>query len=164
MRCHLLFFYYPLFVSSFSKVTPIPSSIIAQYRNSKVGKNPVPGSKFDLSDSQLATNFEELTSIFSSPTVATSLVANSDGKILTFDLEMVERNMIVYEETLQLKAVPTVCRNPQLLAVKPENAIKAGEDAVVMSYVVAYTRDYGILLLAALFIALATKPILFFLH
>lgn len=67
-------------------------------------------------------------------------------------------NFAVYSEKYgEEKAIGLVTRNPFILSVPTTgygSAETAGGETMVMSYIIAYTRPFGKIFLAALFIAL----------
>lgn len=123
-------------------------------------KKPKANGPYDLTDNDIAACFQAFARVIGDESTALQMVATYPD-VLLVDAEKVRANLATYTGKWgEEKALGVVTRNPALLAIPTTgygSAEVAGDDAVVLSYVIAYTRPIGGLLLGLLFAALASK-------
>jgi len=120
--------------------------------------------KSTVTDSLLEKNFVDLASVLSNSEANAIECVRAVPNVLLQPKNQVSGNFEVFVGKWGVeKATGVVQRNPLLLAIPTTgygSAEVAGDDAVVLSYVIAYTRPIGGVLLGLLFAALL-KPIVF---
>lgn len=153
---------------------PSPKKTFLTKASSKPVKLSVPASesialyrselkKSEKTDSDLAAVFATLTKTLGSEASA-ALCCKNVPTLLNAPEDRIKGNFAVYTEKFgEDKARGMVERNPSLLFIPTKgygSAEVAGDDAMVMSYVIGYTRPLGKVLLGALGLALL-KAIVF---
>lgn len=127
-----------------------------KYAGSKKG-----GSK-DLDDFQLGAVFNAMAKITKDEAIALDMVKIAP-RILCLDPERFTATFAVFENTYGFeKALGLITRNPDILSIAPSgyaSAEVAGDDAIAMSYLIAFTRPIGAPLLATLGLLLVSPAI-----
>mmetsp|Transcript_35787 Transcript_35787/g.47239 ORF Transcript_35787/g.47239 Transcript_35787/m.47239 type:complete len:228 (-) Transcript_35787:553-1236(-) len=115
--------------------------------------NPRKGGTKDVPDNELAYYFYELSKITNDEARTLEMV-KAVPFVLTLDPKKNKANFEVFENTYGTeKALGLITRNPGILAVPTTgygSAEVAGDDAIVMSYIIAFTRPAGAPLLLGL--------------
>ena len=118
------------------------------------------GGPYDLADEDIAACFQSFARVIGDESTALKMV-DTYPDVLLLDAEKVRANLATYTGKWgEEKALGVVTRNPALFSIPVSgygSAEVAGDDAVVLSYVIAYTRPVGGLLLGLLFAALVSK-------
>lgn len=131
----------------------------------KAYPNPRPGGNVDLDAATLKSRFASLSKTLKGEENAIVAVRNVP-EVLLINSALIKANFDVFEKKFgEEKAIGLVQRNPNILSVPTKgygSAEVAGDETIVMSYVLNATRPIGKPLLAILFLALA-KPVIFYL-
>mmetsp|Transcript_21777 Transcript_21777/g.36420 ORF Transcript_21777/g.36420 Transcript_21777/m.36420 type:complete len:224 (-) Transcript_21777:102-773(-) len=139
------------------KIGPNAEKAISIYKKSF--PNPKAGGTWDLDESAVAYYFYEMAKFTKSEEVVLEMMSVVPD-IVTKNVERSKANFEIYTETYGFdEAIGLITRNPNILAVPTRgygSAEVAKEDAMAMSYVIAFTRPLGAPLLALLFSALLT--------
>uniref|UniRef100_A0A7R9UE42 PSI-F n=1 Tax=Pinguiococcus pyrenoidosus TaxID=172671 RepID=A0A7R9UE42_9STRA len=118
---------------------------------------PKPGTRYDVEEAKLKSTYKSIAKVYGDDN-ALEMVKAVPG-CLAFDPSNFQGTYDVFCETFgEDKAKGMVRRNPNLLAVKPDGwggATGAKDDTFYMSYVIAFTRPLGPVLLAGLIAALS---------
>lgn len=129
----------------------------------KTYPKPRPEGKFDMEDWELALQFQFVSQLMQGDAEALKIFMNSPS-LFTVSEERMTQVFEVYVKKWGFEKAREVCmRNPNLLAVPVRgygSAEVAGDDAVAMSYVIAFTRPIGAPLLATLAFLLSYKPLI----
>lgn len=130
----------------------------------KTYPKPRPEGKFDLEDWELALQFQFVSKLMQSDDSALKIFKNAPTVFTVSEQRMTEVFDIYVNEKWGFEKARDVCiRNPNLLAVPVRgygSAEVAGDDAVSMSYIIAFTRPIGTPLLVTLAFLLSYKPLI----
>lgn len=118
-----------------------------------------PGKRLtDITEPAARAAFTELSKLYGTDDALTMVAAQPI--ILAFNSKLWKDSLNEWEQLFGLeKAQAMVVRNPGLLAVKPSDAATTTEQAIVFSYIVAYTRPFSKVLLPGLLFLLLTPAI-----
>lgn len=112
----------------------------------------------DITPEQAKKSFNELAKLYGDDRALTMVKAQPI--CLAFDSTKFAQTQAAWTEVFGLEATQDmVARNPGLLAVRPEEAAKATDSTMAFSYIVAFTRPLGPVLLGTLFVLLLTPVI-----
>ncbi len=121
-------------------------------------KNPSKKRLTDITPEQAKKSFNELARLYGDER-ALSMV-KAQPICLAFDNQNFDKCLENWTNVFGLEASQDmVARNPGLLAVRAEEASKATDSTMVFSYLVAFTRPLGPILLATLFLLILTPTI-----
>eukprot|EP00596_Hydrurales_sp_CCMP1899_P007725 CAMPEP_0119038456 /NCGR_PEP_ID=MMETSP1177-20130426/7416_1 /TAXON_ID=2985 /ORGANISM="Ochromonas sp, Strain CCMP1899" /LENGTH=193 /DNA_ID=CAMNT_0007001093 /DNA_START=211 /DNA_END=792 /DNA_ORIENTATION=- len=143
-----------------AKITPEGSEALLIFKK----RNPTPkaGGGFDLSDTDLLKQFNALSTVTKGDVEALAVVSTSPD-VLAVPFNKYAANFAVFEGKWGFeKARGVITRNPALFSIPTTgygSCEVAGDDVVVLSYVINATRPIGGILLTALFLALL-KPVI----
>jgi hypothetical protein len=121
-------------------------------------KNPSKKRLTDITPEQAKKSFNELARLYGDERALGMVKAQPI--CLAFDSTKFAQTCAGWTEVFGLEATQDmVARNPGLLAVRPEEAAKATDSTMAFSYIVAFTRPLGSVLLATLLLLLLTPAI-----
>jgi hypothetical protein len=123
------------------------------------GKKTTAGKRLtDIDESRARAAFTELAKLYGVEEALTMVEAQPI--ILAFQFAVWKDSLNEWEQLFGAeKAQAMVVRNPGLLAVSPKDAATTTEQAIVFSYLVAYTRPFSKVLLPLLAFSLLTPAI-----
>lgn len=109
----------------------------------------------DISEQKAKASFQELAKAYGNEQAL--MMVKTMPICLAFDKEKFGPSLKVFQELFgEEEAREMVARNPGLLAVTPNDAASSNEQTMVFSYIVAYTRPLGPLLIPFLLLFLSS--------